>query len=117
MFKGKYHVPSEFSLDSSCFVQEQALKYLEEPVPTVEVTEWLKFKPSSSGRATRKLKWSSLPEDVQARENVLDKVTIAKIAEFLKTYTLEMRLPVEAIKRQINNNNGLGNPVNNVFSK
>lgn len=86
-------------------------------MPTIEVTEWLKLKPSSSGRATRKLKWSSLPEEEKARENMLDKVTLTKIAEFLKTYTMEMKLPIEAIKRQIDNNGGVTNTMNNFYSK
>ncbi|XP_057652264.1 uncharacterized protein LOC130891492 [Diorhabda carinulata] len=83
--------------DLTLCIKERALRYIDNLPNNLDFGSGLKIKSVHPERIVRRAPITSLPDELRAREEVLDNLLLERIKDFIKSHTFEFKVPDEAI--------------------
>lgn len=76
--------------------QERVLKYIDALPNELDIGGGVKVKPN--GRLSRKNELETLPEEPRAREDAVESILWDRVADYLSSHTIEIKVPPGAIQ-------------------
>ncbi|KAH1009429.1 uncharacterized protein LOC109535110 [Dendroctonus ponderosae] len=84
------------SKELSLCVKERVLKYIDALPNELDIGGGVKVKPN--GRLSRKNELEALPEEPRAREDAVESILWDRVADYLSSHTIEIKVPPDAIQ-------------------
>ncbi|KAJ3626077.1 hypothetical protein MTP99_016601 [Tenebrio molitor] len=75
-------------------LKEKALKFVERLPNDIDIGNGIRIKQSDSGRLPREHTPITLPDEAAAREAILDRVLLERLADYFSSHTLEFKIPI-----------------------
>ncbi|XP_066247866.1 uncharacterized protein Osi9 [Euwallacea similis] len=90
----------------SLCLKERALRYIDSLPNELDIGETVKVKPN--GRFSRKTEIGQLPDEPRARESIVESFLWDRIADYLSSHTIEIKLPPETVEQMKKADEGRG---------
>ncbi|XP_063919241.1 uncharacterized protein LOC135134476 [Zophobas morio] len=86
-------------------LKEKALKFIERLPNNIDIGNGIRIKQSDSDRVSREYSSVRLPDETKEREAVIDRVLVERIFDYLRSHTLELKIPmiIQAVNEESEN--------------